>query len=326
MGAGLLALAVLLCPASYGGTQSPAATGDQVPAAPQLLPAARSPSASHAMMLGAARAGNRIVAVGEHGIVLLSDDGGRHFRQATLVPVRALLTSVSFADERRGWAVGHAGVILHTEDGGETWKLQRADTQADQPLFSVLFRDPDHGLAVGLWSLILETDDGGRTWRRRELPSAPGGSKADRNLFRLFSAPDGKLFIAAEQGLVLRSPDQGKTWSYLQTGYNGSLWAGTALPDGTLVVAGMRGTIYRSSDAGESWSKVTSGTRSGLTDLIAVPGGLAGVGLEGALLRSDGAAGIAAASREDRADLTAVVAAPDGRLVEFSTRGPLPPR
>ncbi|QYY33540.1 glycosyl hydrolase (plasmid) [Cupriavidus pinatubonensis] len=318
---GLLAAAAV----TLGGQASAAAPQGQAPA-PQLMLAVRTPSAATAAMLGATRAGNRIVAVGEHGVVLLSDDNGRHFRQAQSVPVRAMLTSVSFADEKNGWAVGHAGVILHTGDGGETWTLQRSDTEADQPLFSVLFSDRNHGLAVGLWSLLLETDDGGHTWRQRELPAPPGATKADRNLFRLFAAPDGKLFIAAEQGLVLRSTDQGKSWRYLPTGYKGSLWAGAAGPDGALYVAGMCGTVYRSGDGGDSWRQVPSGTHSGLTDLVAAQGGVAGVGMEGASVRSNGTEGMAAATRPDRVDLNAVVLAADGKLIDFSSRGPLAPR
>lgn len=318
---GLLAAVTM----TLGGQALAAAPQGQAPI-PQLMPAVRTPSAATATIYGATRAGSRIVAVGEHGVVLLSDDNGRHFRQAQSVPVRAMLTSVSFADAQSGWAVGHAGVILHTGDGGETWTLQRSDTSADQPLFSVLFSDSSHGFAVGLWSLLLQTEDGGNTWRPRELPLPPGGTKADRNLFHLFSAPDGKLFIAAEQGLVLRSTDQGKSWHYLETGYKGSLWAGVAQPDGAVYVAGMRGTVYRSSDSGDTWQQVSSGTRSGLTDLVATSTGVAGVGMEGASIRSQGVGGMVTTVRQDRVDLTATVQASDGKLIDFSSRGPLAPR
>ena len=63
------------------------------------------------------------LAVGERGIVLLSDDSGMTWRQAR-VPVSVSLTAVQFVDAEQGWAVGHLGVVLHTEDGGETWHKQ----------------------------------------------------------------------------------------------------------------------------------------------------------------------------------------------------------
>ena len=42
----------------------------------KLQPAVATPAATKAMMLATARAGKRIVAVGDHGVVLLSDDDG----------------------------------------------------------------------------------------------------------------------------------------------------------------------------------------------------------------------------------------------------------
>ncbi|WP_044530250.1 WD40/YVTN/BNR-like repeat-containing protein, partial [Herbaspirillum sp. B65] len=92
-----------------------------------LAPARADAHALHNMMLGTARAGSRIVAVGAYGYIILSDDGGASYRQAEQVPVDTTLTSVSFVDDKQGWAAGHGGVILHTVDGGKTWQLQRSD-------------------------------------------------------------------------------------------------------------------------------------------------------------------------------------------------------
>ncbi|WP_460940053.1 WD40/YVTN/BNR-like repeat-containing protein, partial [Pandoraea terrae] len=82
---------------------------------------------THMMLLDATRAGSRIVAVGEHGVILLSDDDGRTWRQARQVPVSATLSAVTFTDPKHGWVVGQWGVILATGDGGETWEKQRVD-------------------------------------------------------------------------------------------------------------------------------------------------------------------------------------------------------
>jgi len=278
--------------------------------------------ATSEMILAATRAGSRLVAVGDHGVVLLSDDDGKSYRQARVVPTRATLTAVSFSDAHNGWAVGHWGVILHTGDGGETWALQRSDTSVDQPLFTVHFSDALHGLAAGLWSLLLGTDDGGKTWKPVTLPLLPGGRKPDRNLFSFFADHKGSLFIAAEKGTVLRSDDNGATWSYLDTGYKGSLWTGCALTDGTLLVAGLRGTVYRSSDDGRTWNPVPSGTKSSITDIVGDGEQVAAVGLDGIQLHSrDDGRTFTLTQRDDRLALTAVVAAPDGTLHVFSMAG-----
>jgi hypothetical protein len=99
------------------------------PPAPAAMPAVLrepaliTPRAAGAAMLAVARAGRRLVAAGERGIVRVSDDDGATWSQAR-VPVQVSLAALHFADARRGWAAGHLGVILRTDDGGATWTRQ----------------------------------------------------------------------------------------------------------------------------------------------------------------------------------------------------------
>ncbi|MEO8806954.1 MAG: YCF48-related protein [Burkholderiaceae bacterium] len=310
---GLLCLPAL-CPAQ--------ASGGAASSAPVAAPAVRVRHATQAAMLASVRAGSRIVAVGDHGIVLLSDDAGKSHRQAKAVPTDVTLTSVSFVDDRRGWAVGHWGVVLHTTDGGETWALQRTDALQDRPLFAVHFFDGQHGVAVGLWSLVLVTEDGGAHWQAVEMPIPDGARKADLNLLGLFADARGHLFAAAEKGNVLRSEDRGRHWQYLATGYKGSFWTGVATPDGALVVAGLRGSLYRSADDGRTWSRIETRSKSSITALAVVGAQVVGVGLEGLVLRSvDGGASFTADVRRDRLALTAVTAGANGQAVFYSRQG-----
>jgi photosystem II stability/assembly factor-like uncharacterized protein len=300
----------------------PPALAAAQPAAPvEQQPAVKRSYATEEMLLAATRAGKRLVVVGDHGVVLLSDDDGMSFRQARAVPTRATLTSVSFVDARNGWAVGHWGVILHTSDGGEAWVLQRSDTSVDRPLFSVHFTDAGHGLAVGLWSLVLATRDGGKTWSEVTVPAPPEGGRADRNLMAIFANSKGTIFVAAERGTVLRSDDQGATWTYLNTGYKGSFWTGCALKDDTLIVAGLRGTIYRSTDDGRTWQAVASGTKSSITHIAEVGDRVVAVGLDGVQLQStDRGASFTGSQREDNLSLTAF-AVSGGRIQAYSKHG-----
>ena len=299
----------------------------QGPQSPVELKPQAAQTLAHAtdeMLLAVARAGSaanaRLVAVGDHGVILLSDDGGKTFRQAKAVPIRAALTSVSFADEKHGWAAGHWGSILATSDGGETWTLQRHDTTTDRPLFGIHFTDADHGVAVGLWSLLLTTQDAGKTWNEVKLQAPPDGGKADRNLLGIFSR--GKtVYVAAERGMVLRSEDL-TNWTYLNTGYKGSFWTGLALKDGTLIVAGLRGSLYRSTDDGKQWKAMDSGTKSSLTGLAETKDGLLAVGLDGVVQQSsDGGLSFKGSQREDRLPLTAVIANDEGKPLALSKHG-----
>ena len=203
---------------------------------------------------------------------------GRNSVRQNSVPVRSTLTAVSFADDKNGWAVGQWGVIIATVDGGETWQLQRSDTSVDQPFFSVYFKDK-----TGLGSGAVVTDAGDERRGQdlgRGATSRSAGRKCRPQLPQNLPRQQGALFVAAEQGTVLRSGDGSGTWTFMKTGYKGSFWTGITLKNGTILVGGLRGTIYRSTDDGRSW-KTSSGVNSSITDFIETGGKVVGVGLDG---------------------------------------------
>ncbi|MNF29786.1 Ycf48-like protein precursor [compost metagenome] len=278
--------------------------------------------ASAAAMLDAAWAGERLVAVGDHGVVLLSDDQGKSFRQARSVPVSTPLTGVSFADAQHGWAVGHWGAILASSDGGDSWQVQRLSSEEDRPLFAVHFFNAQRGVAVGLWSLLLTTDDGGKTWREQALDAPPGYGRADLNLMGLFADAKGGLYATAERGQVLHSVDFGRSWRYLDTGYEGTLWSGAALADGSLLVGGQRGTLLHGSADGRSWRRVPLQSKSSVTSIVAAGRQVLVAGLDGLLVHSrDGGRSFQRKDTVDGVSLTAALLADGGRPILFSRRG-----
>ena len=82
------------------------------------------PLADKSLLLDVTCTGQRLIAVGERGHILLSDDQGESWRQV-VTPTRQMLTAVSFPTPARGWAVGHDGLILASIDAGESWSVQR---------------------------------------------------------------------------------------------------------------------------------------------------------------------------------------------------------
>ena len=219
--------------------------------------AVASDMATQALLLDAARAGSRMVAVGEFGHVLLSDDNGDSWRQAASVPTRNTLVGVSFIDNQTGYAVGHAATILKTVDGGENWTLQYVERNGETPLFAVHFADAQNGIAVGGFSYTFETKNGGESWTQRALVE---DSYDDFHLNDLFADTKGNIYIPAEFGTVYKSRDRGQNWQAIETGYDGSFWGGLALSNGDVLVFGMRGNVWRSSNAGKSWKQVETGT------------------------------------------------------------------
>lgn len=290
----------------------------------QAVPAVLAGNASAAAMLDAEWAKDRIVAVGDHGIVLLSDDQGESFRQARSVPLSTPLTGVSFADAQHGWAVGHWGAILASSDGGDSWQIQRLSSEEDRPLFAVHFFNARQGVAVGLWSLVLTTDDGGKTWTEQTLDAPPGSSRADLNLMGLFADAHGAVYATAERGQVLRSDDFGKSWRYLDTGYEGTLWSGAVLADGSLLVGGQRGTLLQGSAQGQDWRRVPLESKSSVTAIAVSDRQVVVAGLDGLMVRSgDGGRSFQIQESVAGVSLTAVLLGGDERPILFSRRGVL---
>lgn len=317
-------------------------------AVPRVLTQAalQSPKALQAATLAATRAGRRLVAVGERGTVLWSDNAGQSWQQAR-VPVQVTLTAVRFVNERTGWAVGHLGVILKTEDAGQTWALQLDGVQAaqavalaartssdervlraaqrfaaegpDKPFFDVDFSDAQHGFAVGAYNLAFATVDGGKTWTPA-LDRLPNAKSLHLYGVRYVGS---NVFVVGEQGLMLKSADAGTTFTALASPYKGSFFGLLAARSGTLLAYGLRGNALRSADQGLHWDAVQTGVPVSISAAVELDGGaLALLSQTGDLLLS----------RDDGRSVTKIAptggplpasgaAAADGHLVLASLRG-----
>lgn len=281
-----LALVALSLAALALGWQAVAVTGPA--AAPDSMRDAARPArlAARSVLVGAARAGQRLVAVGERGHVLLSDDQGVQWRQAR-VPVSVTLTAVRFVDDRHGWAVGHSGVILHSQDGGETWAKQLDGAQAlqalagfrtedealrqriarlqqdgpDKPFLALHFSDALHGLAVGAYGLAFATRDGGAHWVPAiELIDNPD----ERHLYAIHARPDG-LYLAGEQGQVWRQAPGEARFAALGVPFQGTVFDLVTGPDGSLLALSLGGKLHRSDDQGRSWTTLLPAGKASLT-------------------------------------------------------------
>lgn len=258
-----------------------------------------SPLATQALLLDVVEAGTRLVAVGEFGHVLFSDDDGGSWTQAASVPTRNTLTGVIFLDNQTGYAIGHEATILKTIDGGNNWTLQHNERRGEDPLFGIYFADANNGLAVGGFSKVFETSNGGETWRQRTLIE---DSYDDFHLNDIFADKRGNVYIPAEFGTVYKSRDRGKTWAAVETGYDGSLWGGMGLADGSVLVHGMRGNAFVTRNGGKDWRQLDTGIDQSLTGGVQLQDGtIVLTGLSGSVLVStDNTKSFKAISRPDR--------------------------
>ena len=281
--------------------------------------AIESPKAAKGLMIDVVHAGKRLVAVGDRGHILYSDDQGATWTQAK-VPTRQLLTAVFFVDDKQGWAVGHDAQILASTDGGATWTQQYQDLKRESPLLDIWFNNANHGLAVGAYGALIETTDGGKTW-------ADVSDRLDNedqfHLNAISFIKDAGLFIVGEQGSMFRSSDDGQTWEKLEGPYEGSLFGviGTAQPQ-TLLAYGLRGNLYRSTDFGNTWEQVELNAARGALEFglsgatLLEDGSIVVVGNGGSVVVShDDGVTFSVFNRADRISLSSVTAAGNGNLI-----------
>jgi photosystem II stability/assembly factor-like uncharacterized protein len=272
--------------------------------------------ATRSLLLDAQRIEQTLVAVGEWGHILFSDDNGVNWQQAQ-VPTRATLTGVHFVDRQHGWAVGHDQVILRTRDGGRSWHLVYQNPEAESPLLDVYFLNQQHGYAIGAYGEFLETVDSGQSWQYRPI------GEDDWHLNQISAANARRLYIAAESGTLYRSDDAGKNWLGMTPPYEGSFFGCLPLTADQLLLFGLRGTLLRSEDAGESWTELETGTEASLTGgLILADGSIVIAGLAGTLLISrDGGLNFKLHQEADRKGFSAVLEAADEKLVGIGEFG-----
>ncbi len=286
----------------------------QLPAAETSEPA---PLAARTLLLDAVNTGDKIVAVGDHGIIVLSPDNGLTWTQS-ITPTRALLTAVSFPDTHHGWAVGHDGIILATNDSGLTWQRQDDRKALDAVFLDVRFLDLNQGFAVGAYGKFLTTSDGGKTW----TPRKPAAEEVHYN--RLTVGADSSLYLAGESGTLLRSQDAGKTWSKSEVPYDGSLFGTLALANGDLLVYGLRGHIFRSDDRGATWAPKNSELKVLITSGLRLKNGTIVLGGQGGnffVSHDDGHTFTAWKPANFGTSIAGMVEANDGAIVTFGEAG-----
>ena len=223
------------------------------------------PLASKSLLLGLASAGDRIVAVGERGHILYSDNAGDSWTQAK-VPTRQMLTAVHFVDQRRGWSVGHDGLVLVSDDGGVGWRIQR-DGIAAQAQANLSARERAHQKIRSLEAAAATAEGEQATELALQLEDANMDLEdADLALQEaVFTSPLMDVWFQDKEhgwavgafGTLLATEDGGSTWrddsKRLQNPDEFHLNAVTGDGAGRVFIAGEGGTMYRSKDSGLTW-------------------------------------------------------------------------
>lgn len=241
---------------------------------------------ARADLFAVAARGERVVAAGYFGTVLVSQDGGASW-DAPDTGTDEPMYAVALGPGDELWAAGRAGVVLRSEDGGRSFA--RRATPFDRHVFGLLAGGPGEVLAVGDYGLQLASDDGGAHWtcipREQDVilgriahagPDAvvagefgtlerlpqgrPPGRRAtlagvpeDFYVFDTWFDAEGRVGVAVGlSGAIVRSEDGGANWTRVPAPFSADLF-GVGGSGARVVVAGEGGFLAVSDDAGRTF-------------------------------------------------------------------------
>lgn len=223
----------------------------------------------------------RLIAVGEQGRIVYSDDAGATWRQATS-PVSVELTSLAFNGNGVGVAVGHDGVILRSTDAGETWTHITDGRDLFPRLVAAAQARVDAAEAA-----LAEADDDARedaefllddeSYRLETAETSMSFGPSWPFLDVLWSDAT-TLWAVGAYGLAYRSTSSGEEWTYVGGVFDNPedfhLYSMLRTRSGVLVAAGEAGVLFRSDDDGASWERFDSFDGASLFGLaeIGAPG------------------------------------------------------
>jgi photosystem II stability/assembly factor-like uncharacterized protein len=316
-----------------------------------VQPTAISPLAQAGLFNDIARAGDRLVAAGERGRILLSDDSGVSWRQVPC-PVSATLISCRFASAKIGWISGQMGVVLKTTDGGESWARVLDGFTAANALVAEARADAakpgatpppssDSTTPTELQNAQFFVSSGASNPLLTILPlsethlltfgafglaleSLDGGATwqgiaarvPDPNGLHIYSAlqTSDAVITVGEQGLIMRGPSDGAL-STVQSPFSGSLFGLLSVAPGSQLAFGLQGAVLLSSDDGRTWQSSQPATSSGILSGLVLKDQRILLGDEGGNLLVSADAGQNFKPLPGTAPVTALAQAPDQSII-----------
>lgn len=236
-------------------------------------PARSTELAAASLLNDVTRAGDdeRLVAVGERGHIIYSDDGGANWTQAS-VPVSVTLTGVDFGSASHGWAVGHSGVVLHSSDSGSSWTLQMTGIQAAN--LAIAGAQQEIEAMEQRLETAAEDDLGDLEWALDDLVFGLENMQEDLSVGPVnpfldvwFEDAD-RGFVIGAYGMIFHTADGGNQWQdwarKLDNGDKYHLNAITKIGGGALMIVGEAGQIHVSENNGVTWDRRDSGYEGSL--------------------------------------------------------------
>lgn len=185
--------------------------------------------------------GQRVIAAGDGGKILLSEDSGETWTQLSSPTIRNLW-NMQMITEQIGWMVGETGAALKTTDGGYTW-IQQPMPYPNSSYWDVSFVNTNLGYISCPSGIVIKTTNGGGNW----ITQVAGDT---RSLWTIYAIDSMKVCAGGFAGKLVYTSNGGNTWIPLWDygiSYNKITFA-----DSLVGIGAGNGSI-RTTDGGLTW-------------------------------------------------------------------------
>lgn len=187
-----------------------------------------------------------LFAAGDEGRLYRSENGGDSWQ--SLPGDATQIRDVWGSGPDNLYLARESGAIWRSSDAGKTWAALPFSTE-DEPCR--LFGFGTEIVFVLTRSGLYQSSDQGNTWQKLSLPE--GSTK----LRDLWASSGNDLYLAGDDGLMLRSADGGANWRKIDTGTRAEIVAiqGVSTKEAYAALTGLGGAakVLKSTDGGRSW-------------------------------------------------------------------------
>lgn len=200
----------------------------------------------------------KLITVAGPGSIFYSHDAGDNWQKANDHNTGPqLFTGIYDENRKKFFAAGQSGVIKFSSTG-EHWE---SATTSSSHTVQALYANKDFMLAAGDKGSLLRSEDGA-SWEPLSTP-------VQVTLIALFESKQHTLLATGNQGVILRSEDQGKSWTQI----NSPTPFGLRTPvqdkkSGIIYIANRNGEIIYSRNDGLTWEKFSVIANGSIKSLV----------------------------------------------------------
>jgi surface protein len=187
-------------------------------------------------------------------------DGGNNWTEIQLTSDFFGHFDVDVIDNSNAWLCGHNGLLQRTNNGGLSWNT--VNLGITDHIYDIQFVDTQLGYFITQFGELYRTTNGGMNWQSRGTIPNTG-----INSYTAFEIRNGVLLVGANNGVLLRSVDEGGNWTILNTGISGYVHGITGMSSSIFWVCGIDGQIKVTYNTGGSWLDQDIPNAANLTDI-----------------------------------------------------------